>query len=77
MELGDPGYEEEPREAEGYRVTKRDSRIDEAKEELVAFFGSRPDEVFYIKQVEVLFEKRFFYYLSQESLFQTGVQEKT
>ena len=36
----------------------RDTKIDEAKGKLLAFFEAEPEEVFYEHQLEILFEPR-------------------
>lgn len=41
----------------------RDSKIDEAKDELEKFFNDHLDDVYYIRQLEVLFEKQFFHWI--------------
>lgn len=35
----------------------RDSKIDEAKDELEKFFNNHQDNIFYLRQLEVFFEK--------------------
>ena len=49
-------------EEEWYEEWPRDVKIDEAKEMLVRFFNERGEEVFYLKQLEVLFEKQPYPY---------------
>ena len=47
----------------------RDSKIDEAKALLLGhLFTQRPQEVFYGRQIEVLFEKRFFHWITSKAL---------
>jgi len=50
-------YWEEPEEI------KRDHKIDEAKEELQNFFKEKNKDVFYMKQLEVKYEKQFFHWI--------------
>ncbi len=40
-----------------------DKKVDEAKEELLAFIQQNKGKVFYIKQLEVFFEKRYFHWI--------------
>lgn len=58
MDYDFPDYEiSEPEEE------RRDSAIDDAKEVLQRFFADNSDGVFYIKQLEVRFEKEFFHWI--------------
>ncbi|TET90472.1 MAG: hypothetical protein E3J35_06285 [Methanomassiliicoccales archaeon] len=41
----------------------RDSKIDEAKEELGVFFDENPTGVYYLKQLQVLHERLFFHWI--------------
>lgn len=54
-------YEGEGEEEEGRR---RDTKIDQAKAEIVAMLEANPETVYYIKQVQVLFEKEFFHWIT-------------
>src|SRR5262249_13263133 len=42
----------------------RDSKIDQAKEEIVAHLDTNPESVYYIKQLQVLLEKQFFHWIT-------------
>ena len=54
-------YDYEDIEEEEWREEwPRDVKIDEAKEALREFFDERCEEVFYVKQLEVFFEKKPF-----------------
>jgi len=57
-------YAEEPEEGE----RPRDPRVDEAKEVLREFFRAHRDRVFYLRQVAVLFERRFFHWITSKAL---------
>lgn len=47
----------------------RDSKIDEAKAVLMAeLFAVKPLEVFYSRQIEILFERRFFHWITAKAL---------
>jgi hypothetical protein len=46
----------------------RDVKIDEAKESLKSFFRQNPQAVFYIKQLEVTFEKQFFHWITAKAI---------
>ncbi len=50
---------------EGY---PRDVKIDEAKTELVKFFRENDEKVFYMQQLEVFFEKRFFHWITAKAI---------
>jgi len=46
----------------------RDSKIDQAKIALEDFFEEHPSEVFYERQLEVIFESRFFHWITGKAL---------
>jgi hypothetical protein len=46
----------------------RDRKIDEAKDELENFFNNHLDNVYYIRQLEVLFEKKFFHWITARAI---------
>ena len=50
-------------EEEWYEEWPRDVKVDEAKEELTKFFNEKAEEVFYLKQLEVFFEKQFYHWI--------------
>jgi hypothetical protein len=56
-------YEEEW--LEGYT---RDKVVDKAKEELVDFFEKNNEDVFYMQQLEVFFEKTFFHWITSKAI---------
>lgn len=67
----DEFYDEWGYEYEGEEISEwpRDVKIDEAKEALMAeLFVKRPNEVFYGQQVYVLFEDRFFHWITGKAL---------
>jgi hypothetical protein len=45
-----------------------DSKVEEAKVALRAFFEANPAETFYLAQLEVLFEKKFFHWITNRAL---------
>ena len=49
-------------------VYERDTKIDEAKRYLKEFFQKNYKQVFYIKQLEVMFEKNFFHWIIAKAL---------
>ncbi len=59
---------EEIKEEEWPEEWPRDAKVDEAKEALLEFFDRRPEEVFYVKQLEVFFEKEFFHWITGKAI---------
>jgi hypothetical protein len=57
-------YAEEPEEEE----RPRDPAVDQAKKVLRQFFREYPRRVFYLRQVAVLFERRFFHWITSKAL---------
>jgi hypothetical protein len=51
-----------------YSQHKRDTKIDEAKEYVKNFFKENKKRVFYMKQLEVRFEKKFFHWITARAL---------
>ncbi len=49
-------------------VWPRDPRIDPAKADLVEWFEANPLGVFYGRQIEVLFEKKYFHWITHKAL---------
>jgi hypothetical protein len=47
---------------------ERDTYVDRAKEELVAFFNLRPESVFYQRQLVVMFEDEYFHWITARAL---------
>jgi hypothetical protein len=66
----EPGHENQ-REEQG-----RDSKVDEAREALIQFFEQHPREVFYERQLEVIFEKHFFHWITGKALHELRQEEK-
>ncbi|MBI4286499.1 MAG: hypothetical protein HY670_11485 [Chloroflexi bacterium] len=54
---------EGPEQEEWPENLPRDVKIDEAKRELEKFFAGNRDKVYYVKQLEVFFEKRFYHWI--------------
>lgn len=50
---------------EGY---PRDKVVDQAKEALEEFFRANPEDVFYMQQLEVFFEKQFFHWITSTAI---------
>jgi hypothetical protein len=71
-------YDYDPNEhGEGDYEYPRDSKIDEAKEVLLRdLFEKRASEVFYSRQIEILFERRFFHWITAKALNEL-VQEQS
>jgi len=62
--MGDDFYDyEDIWEEERPESLPRDIKIDEARETLLDFFNEHDEGVYYLKQLEVFFEKKFFHWL--------------
>jgi len=48
--------------------SERDQKIDDAKEFLLWFFSKNPVGIFYLRQLEVLHEERFFHWITSKAL---------
>ena len=46
----------------------RDAKVDEAREVLLQWFEERQDQVFYGRQLAVLFEKRFYHWITTKAV---------
>jgi hypothetical protein len=46
----------------------RDKKVDEAKEALTAFFEKNNEDVYYMQQLEVFFEKPFFHWITSTAI---------
>lgn len=46
----------------------RDKAVDQAKEELEEFFRANDEDVFYMQQLEVFFEKQFFHWITAKAI---------
>lgn len=46
----------------------RDPQLDPAKQALMEWFNSHPDEIFYGRQIEVILEKRYFHWITHKAL---------
>lgn len=51
-----------------YDPYPRDTKVDDCKEALKNFFEHHPREVFYQHQIELLFEKKFFHWITAKAL---------
>ena len=46
----------------------RDKKVDEAKEALIDFFEKNNEDVYYMQQLEVFFEKPFFHWITSTAI---------
>lgn len=90
-DYGEPEYSEpeydplvhEPRdpdwEQEGLEGTfihwPRDPQLDPAKTDLMTWFGRNPNAVFYGRQIEVVFEKTYFHWITHKALRELTKEE--
>jgi len=65
-ELYDYNYDYDEYPEEEYK--ERDYKIDEAKEELKGFFTEHKEEVFYLKQTQVINEKKFYHWITAKAI---------
>ncbi|HKN17075.1 MAG TPA: hypothetical protein VJX47_09040 [Candidatus Sulfotelmatobacter sp.] len=54
----------------------RDAKIDQAKEQLVAFFDANPKGVFYEHQIEIIFERGYFHWITGKALHELAAERK-
>jgi len=54
----------------------RDTKIDDAKEKLLALFEAEPKEVFYEHQLEILFERQFFHWITGKALHELVAEDR-
>jgi len=59
---------DQPEELETILAAQRDSFADLAKSELVKLFEEQPESVFYQRQLQVMFEKRYFHWVTVRAL---------
>ena len=52
------------------REPLEDAYVEQAKPELLAFLNSHRERVFYLKQLQVLFEKPYFHWITAKALYQ-------
>ena len=65
----DEGAEENEPDFEARPPRRRDRKIDEAKTVLLGeLFVSEPERVFYERQIEVLYERRFYHWITGRAL---------
>lgn len=62
----DPDFDAE--EPERLFEQQRDSFVDEAKAELIQFFAQEPEAVFYQRQLQVIFEDKYFHWITVRAL---------
>ena len=69
----DFGYGDEP---DAEQEPRRDSKVDEAKIALEDFFEEHPSEVLYERQIEVIFEDRFFHWITGKALHELRIEDR-
>ena len=67
IEQPDPNWEEDGLES-GFVHWPRDPQLDPAKTELTKLFRGNPNAVFYGRQIEVIFEKKYFHWITHKAL---------
>jgi len=55
-------------ESEEIVVVRRDPVVDHAKDDLKRFFAAEPESVFYQRQLQVIFEKKYFHWITSHAL---------
>jgi hypothetical protein len=65
----EPDYEESEEEAR-----PRDPVVDKAKEELRKFFENEPREVFYQRQLQIIFEQTYFHWITSRALSELAAE---
>lgn len=71
--MGGGFYDFQPEDDPG---PARDSKVDEAKEALLRFFEQNPKGVFYEHQLEVIFEKTLFHWITGKALHELNAEQK-
>lgn len=62
-------YDHYDEEEDVHQPRPRDVKIDEAKEVIINdLFNAEPEEVFYQRQVEILYEDVFFHWITTKAL---------
>ena len=61
----DDWFDHDPADYEAY---PRDTKVDECKQSLRGFFEAHPRDVYYQHQIEVLFENKFFHWITAKAL---------
>lgn len=61
--------------AEDIEQAPRDAKIDEAKE-LLTFFEANPKGVFYEHQIEIIFERRYFHWITGKALHELAAEDR-
>lgn len=67
----DPDYDPDIEQEESQ---PRDPVVDQAKEEIRAFFGEERSSVFYKQQLEVIFEDRYFHWVTSRALSELAAE---
>ena len=72
----DPDFDpDSPDKLEKITAQPRDSFVDQAKEDLKNLFAQEPESVFYQRQLQVMFEKKYFHWITVRALSEL-VQER-
>lgn len=75
--LYDPDFDpENPRDLEEIIAQPRDSFVDQAKSDLKTLFEQESESVFYQRQLQVMFEKQYFHWITVRALSEL-VQERS
>jgi hypothetical protein len=57
-------------------VAPRDAKVDEAKAKLLAYFEANPKGVYYEHQLEIIFERQFFHWITGKALHELTAEDK-
>jgi hypothetical protein len=68
----EPEFDPELEEAEEARP--RDRVVDEAKEALERFFEEHRESVFYQRQIQVIFEDKYFHWITSHALLELAAE---
>lgn len=74
--MEDEGYLEDSDAWEEQEAWPRDTKVDEAKEALMADLFTKRHEVLYGRQIEVLFERRFYHWITTKALNELAAEGK-
>jgi hypothetical protein len=72
---GEPDFDPDIREDAEPPQPGRDAVVDEAKKVLREFFGERATAVFYQRQLQVIFERRFFHWITAHALSELAAEQ--
>lgn len=63
-------------EGTGEDAHPRDPAVDDAKQQLWRFFDARPLEVFYQRQLQIIFEQTYFHWITARALSELAAEGK-